>query len=137
MNFLKSLPQNFINREIISNLYRLIMDINSNAGGVISSVLSIVSSTRPCGIEKNNYFAVLRNKSHSDPDGFLWNFSQFWPKIRLGKTRFRWKVSWMKNNLFMYDYEFTSSQLQNFNNRVLSRLFLNIFYHSNFIDEYE
>ena len=43
----------------------------------------------------------------------------------------------MKNNLFMYDYEFTSSQLQNFNNSVLSRVFLNIFYYSNFIDEYE
>ena len=43
----------------------------------------------------------------------------------------------MKNNLLMYDYEFTSSQFQNFNNRVHSRLFLNIYYHSNFIDEYE
>ena len=113
------------------------MTINSNAGGVICSVLSIVSLTGPCGIEKIVVWPLLRNESHSDPDGFLWNFSQFWSKIRLGKMRFRWKVSWMKNNLLMYDYEFTSSQLHYFNNRVLSKLLLNNFYHSRFIDEHE
>ena len=117
--FWKVYPRILLTVKNISNLRRFIMTFNSNAGGVICSALSIVSSTGPCGIEKIVVLPRLRNESHSDPAGFLWNFSQFWSKIRLGKMRFRWKVSWMKNNLFMYDYEFTSSQLQNFDNRVL------------------